>query len=285
MYIVWYTQDMAEGTGKDTLYSRRDLFKRYAPNAPRTNTEPHPINEIPKITLTRKQFLRFAAGLGSALTTKPNEARAAQPLSNRSSSILSPTAELKRFFEEKRMNPKEYAKTMIEQSLVTAGNAMFVSFMRRRYPIPAATEDLSVYESKLREETIRENEVREFIDKTIETPLVEEFVHRLIGSKIATGLGVKGTGWQVGIPISAIFALRHHLSEEGNETQVNIGPSSLPQFMNGVFLWYLMREKGFSHAVLGHALNNAAGDGVVKILDRAFPKKGAMSSTSSPNPK
>lgn len=40
----------------------------------------------------------------------------------------------------------------------------------------------------------------------------------------------------------------------------------LSQFMGGLFCWYLMREKGFSHAVLAHSINNATEYSIGKYL-------------------
>jgi predicted RNA binding protein YcfA (HicA-like mRNA interferase family) len=43
--------------------------------------------------------------------------------------------------------------------------------------------------------------------------------------------------------------------------------------MGGLFYWYLMRERGFSHAALAHSTHNATVLAIGKLLYKIFPPK------------
>lgn len=106
-----------------------------------------------------------------------------------------------------------------------------------------------------------------FIEGSVGYPLAEEAIFRLFPSfLIDTLVGRnKKRYWRVGIPGSVLFGVVHSIGTDPND---NLVLESLPvtQTMGGLFQWYLMREKGFSHAVLAHGAHNAA----LFILDQAI---------------
>ena len=101
-----------------------------------------------------------------------------------------------------------------------------------------------------------------------EAPIMEEAVYRQIPSLIVdlTTNNAKGDFWQVGVPMAAIFAARHNLKLE--TMQFNIEKIPLPQFVGGLFYWYLMRERGFAHASLAHITHNT----IINILGISFSR-------------
>ena len=96
----------------------------------------------------------------------------------------------------------------------------------------------------------------------VAAPLVEEF-SRYSASKLFARGG--GRRWDMGIATSTVFALSHSF-ELADLPHIGIRPSiPLPQFSGGMFAWYLLREKGYTHAAFGHALNNAIGFSIVQL--------------------
>lgn len=89
-------------------------------------------------------------------------------------------------------------------------------------------------------------------------PMLEEISYRLAPSLLIDfTLGKNaGTVWEIGVPIAALFTGGHRKNPDGTLADDYI---PLPQFMLGLFFWHLMRSRGFSHAVAGHAMVNAIG--------------------------
>jgi len=109
--------------------------------------------------------------------------------------------------------------------------------------------------------------------------LIEEAVFRLIPSEYLAGRVGKGSRekrWDIGIPMSAIFALGHNIQRK-NSSDILPRFTSFKEFvpfshfMSGVFYWYLIREKGYNHAFLAHAAHNAEVYALGELLSRIFP--------------
>lgn len=99
------------------------------------------------------------------------------------------------------------------------------------------------------------------ISSTIETPIKEETLFRAFPVILLTILGeTTGMAWKRGISLSALFAIWHDGSFKNGHFQNNLRLESLPkyQFLGGIFLWKLARERGYLHAILGHAVINAS---------------------------
>ena len=79
---------------------------------------------------------------------------------------------------------------------------------------------------------------------------------------------------EIGIPLSALFAYAHNIKrdKEGHVLGFDTEFIPLPQFIDGVFYWYLMRERGFSHAWLAHAQKSTMII-TANALMKVFPKK------------
>lgn len=113
-------------------------------------------------------------------------------------------------------------------------------------------------------------------------PFVEEILTRLIPSALidANTTNNDKYQWGVGIPTAVLFALMHNVSDVGGQKETKLKFTSLnefipvPQFISGIFYWYMMREKGFNHAVLAHATQNATIISIAELLSRMYPKQG-----------
>ena len=119
-------------------------------------------------------------------------------------------------------------------------------------------------------------------------PLVEEAIARLLPSLAASYfISPKGKVWEIGIPSSLAFALYHNVVDStvtetrGIQLTENKKFSTewmpVPQFILGVYAWYLQMQYGFHAAVIFHsawniptALKHGAGYLNVKMmLDQA----------------
>lgn len=155
--------------------------------------------------------------------------------------------------EEKK---KTYFDTFKETNVLLAAE-FFTSFILEKFGIKSGisgSEEIGKF--------IRENSLPTIIGEMgIFVPVLEEIIFRLSPSALLSFFGQKGSQWKFGIPISAIFAACHGLkTPEGN---VKI---PLPQLASGLYLWKLIRERGFLHASLSHSTVNTEIVALAKIL-------------------
>ena len=121
------------------------------------------------------------------------------------------------------------------------------------------------------------------LDAAVASPILEETLFRAIPSFVASGLGAKGNVWEVGIPTSAVFALVHNIGiNEDYKKELNMEKMPLYQFAGGLFYWYLMRERGFTHSVVAHSANNAVAMTVAKVFHSAFSPDQKTGAPSKP---
>ncbi len=78
-------------------------------------------------------------------------------------------------------------------------------------------------------------------------PVLEELVVRKIPSDVLDKQGSNGSQKAVGTAVAAVFAVGH----AGKEA------IPVPQFIGGLNYWRLMRHRGYKHAVVAHATQNA----------------------------
>lgn len=100
----------------------------------------------------------------------------------------------------------------------------------------------------------------------VKGPIIEEGIFRLIPSKVSNVLGVKGNAWPVGILTSAAYARIHARNPEGTIRSI-----PFQQFNLGLLTWWLQRNRGFTHALFAHSVNNtppALGMGIGYEINR-----------------
>lgn len=90
----------------------------------------------------------------------------------------------------------------------------------------------------------------------IAAPVSEELMLRFLPSTL---LGDKeNLRLDVGIPASIVFAFMHNVQHnEYDETVIDTSFIPLSLFMSGLYYWYLQREFGTLHPILGHMINNS----------------------------
>jgi len=106
-------------------------------------------------------------------------------------------------------------------------------------------------------------------------PATEEALFRLIPSGFASLFSKDKNSAAIGIGTasSLLFAFTHNIIKENGKTKIakNI---PISHFLGGMFYWHLVRQKGFSHAVLAHSSNNAAAILIERLLltNQSFPE-------------
>ncbi len=105
----------------------------------------------------------------------------------------------------------------------------------------------------------KENPVPFFLLGALAAPIYEEGIFRIMPSLFSPRDW--GTAWRVGIPSSIAFAEIHGLAVENLDTEgINkqVKQASIPvyQFLSGMFLWKLARDRGYLHAIVAHSVIN-----------------------------
>ncbi len=100
----------------------------------------------------------------------------------------------------------------------------------------------------------------------VAAPIAEEWAFRLLPTMLWLSQQEIGDRWDVGIATSLAFAYTHNFPTR----PLKIGPMVIPcptrkfrwdsipihQFTLGLYTWFAMRRRGYSHAVLAHATHN-----------------------------
>ena len=162
-----------------------------------------------------------------------------------------------------------YAETVVEEGLMIVAEAIAGSILAE---LGIETGNKSIDMDELLER-LRDKPLETFLVGAIIDPIGEEALLRLLPSTVLDNMGGKGIDWNVGIPTSAIFALGHNLRYDEFERLRFAKSVPLSQFMAGLFFWYLMRERGFSHSLLAHSLGNSVALAIAKFLIKTYPPK------------
>lgn len=128
-----------------------------------------------------------------------------------------------------------------------------------------------------------EQKKKAFFDKSVKSllfesaiaaPVLEEGFFRYVPSRILDALGIGETAWGVGVTTSTIFALVHNFTPSPESKKFGFS-KRIPagQFLFGMYFWKMMRERGFSHAVLSHIVMNIEQLGGGKLYYKIFPHK------------
>ncbi len=93
-------------------------------------------------------------------------------------------------------------------------------------------------------------------------PIAEEAIFRLYPVMRWIAAHDVGDHWDLGLATSLAFAYIHNIRplHPALPVPVKFELTSVPihQFCLGLYTWYAMRRRGFSHAVLAHAMHNSA---------------------------
>lgn len=252
--------------------------------------EPQPTIETQRTwipSLTRRQFLQVLVATSAALVAehylgvKPvsaNETTHEQNLSQPKIEQVPPNTDKQPQLNQTKPSQQQseiskepsLTDTAIESALFTLAKIVSTPIVKGlKIPVGNAGFD--------------QKKLKEFMEKPFyqslllvggAVPLIEEAIFRALPQLIVRN-GSKDSVWEIGVPVSAIFALVHNFKTDEATGKSVFATDKIPlyQFIGGLFFWKMMREKGFPHAVLAHSTVNSSVLTVGKILYEAFPNK------------
>ena len=174
--------------------------------------------------ILRRDFLKFLAGLGSALALshvgiahaengkpeekhpEPQEKKQQRPKESQSPASLDKTI---RVSDEKNKIegkvPHGYLETVMETSLLYIGELIMNTIVAKL----KIEQPSKVMQDPDRIKSLIQKPFQDFILNAIAAPAIEETLFRLVPSAFIGKKG--GIRWDAGIPVSVIFALAHNL--------------------------------------------------------------------------
>lgn len=242
-------------------FSRREFLKKLLPDD-KIGTEYIPIQEIKNSnieqpTLSRRAFLKFVGGIGVALAMERVGAKTAEAQNDKESA--------------KKDKESSYAETAIEQSLMMGASAIAGAIFEK---LKIKTGNKSLSEEEIIK-YFRDDAINSLFYVGILGPAVEEALFRALPSRGLIDKNDKRQRWDIGIPTSLLFALAHNFREEESGELQFVKSVPVSQFMGGLFWWYLMRVKGYSHAAIAHSMNNTIAVSIGILLFKAYPEEKA----------
>lgn len=245
-------------------FSRREFFKKFVPKSSEKNEDisaPEVTNtQTEQTTLSRRDFLKFISAIGVVATTEQIGIKTAQAQENQKTTGA-----------EQGDKEHSYTKTIIEQSLIM-GASVIADTILEKLKIEHGNKILSEEDII---EYFRDKPIKGLLEVGILGPVVEEALFRALPSRGLINKKDARHRWDIGIPTSLLFALGHNLKiEESGELRF-IKSVPVSAFMGGLFYWYLMREKGYSHAAIAHSMNNTIPMSIGILLFKAYPEEKA----------
>lgn len=230
---------------------------------------------------SRRSFLKFLVALGPALTIGPSKTEASdskdipsKKLEGAINKRIEKVGDKYRPIEEQDQSK---LRTAVEASLMLAGE-----FIAREVFAKMGFKGAISFEEFKDDAQKTDTFLRLLfaMPAVILMPIIEEIFFRAVPSEVLAGRKYRGSKekrWEMGIPVSILFALAHNLEKDKLTDSMKLASFGekipLGQFIGGLFFWYLMREKGLSHAVIAHQVQNAEIIGIAEFLYQIFPKK------------
>lgn len=285
---------MPEQSGETHKITRRDLLTSWNQKSPSGSiaikkTEPLRLTTDSMIehkpSLTRQQFLQVILAAGASLAAehylgiKPVAAKKEDRQSSVQSEGTLPQARVQLVEQTKTNNPpnllpveKEptFIDTEVETALLTMAELISVPVLKAlKIPVGNASID-----QKTLTKFLNWPLYKTIFVAGVGVPVLEEVLFRGLPNFIVRGQP-KENLWGIGIPVSAVFALCHNVRTDENTGKTAFATDKIPlyQFVNGLFFWKMMRERGFPHAVAAHGTINSVALTIGRLLYEAFPEK------------
>lgn len=239
--------------------NRRDFLsifspKRFIDGFRKSNDETH--SSIGNTELDRRSFLKFIIltaaylAIGKRISDKDSEEKGISYI--------------------KTEDPREYTETAVQQGLMFIANYV-ANGVFEKLGIPHGNAAMD--NDKLLKQ-LQEQPLATYANLCIAAPIAEELVFRLFPSHSVGE--AQGLHMEAGIPSSAIFSLIHNIHKDDYKKLELAKTVPVVQFIDGLFYWYLMREKGYDHAVLAHSINNTVPLVIASLLLKAYPPEKAQ---------
>ena len=279
-------------------FSRREFFKKFIPKS-ESNTEAIPLPETgssttEKPTLSRRSFVKFLGAMGAAValeqigvktaeaqqnkeTEKNPQAENQEPIPQKTPAT-EPRPEIpdktQKLEAEQENKENSFTETAVEQSLMM-GAKYIANAIFEKLKIEHGNQSLS--DEKMIE-YLKDKPINGLLKAGVLGPIIEEALFRALPAGFIDK-NDKRSRWEIGIPTSLLFALAHNFKEEESGELQFAKSIPISQFMGGLFYWYLMREKGYSHATMAHSMNNAIPMSIGILLFKAYPEEKALKIT------
>ena len=273
--------------------SRREFFKKFIPKL-QEKADIAPVQEMGSVKteqqiLSRRTFLKFVGAIGAAVvieqigakrteaqetseTAKTNDMKNQKQISQTNTQPKSENIshEIQTSEAEQESVKDSYAETAIEQSLMMGAKYIANAIFEK---LKIENENKSLSDEEIIE-CLRDRPISSLFATGVLAPVIEEALFRALPSAFIDE-NDKQHRWDIGIPTSLLFALVHNFKKEESGELRFLKVVPINQFMGGLFYWYLMREKGYSHATMAHSMNNAIPLSIGILLVKAYPEKKA----------
>jgi len=259
--------------------NRRELFNLFVPSSTPEVASPETVvseNIMPDApTWSRRSFLKFilAAGAATSLSDLNIEtADAQEPVSDEGAEEDATESVTSIKLDEKTEEAKNpYTQTLLEQGLVMVAKSIAESTFEK---LGIEHGNKSLTDERL-VEMLRDKPIEGLLEGGILGPVLEEAIFRALPSSLINNMS-RRSRWGIGISSTVLFALAHNREpdESGNIQFAKSIPIS--QFMGGLFYWYLMRERGYTQAVLAHSANNTVALSIGILLFKSYPDEKAL---------
>lgn len=271
---------------KPQRFGRRNFFgsfkgpiKTETPltQSPTATIDTEALNRGLSYNLNRREVLKliaYTAGSTFFLKAGPGSAKNLDALTKPVASGIDKgdksTASKEKLSSSESNNLTEYGKTTIEQGMMILGKVL-VNKVMQNMGIKSGNQSI---DREAFMKSLQNFSVADMMGKGVLGPAAEEYLLRLLPSHLIANS--EGNAWRFGIPLALLFAGSHDIQIRGDSKNlllVNALPLNI--FLGGCFYWYLMREKGFNHAVLAHSENNLFSLAVGNALFQLMPPEKA----------
>ncbi len=183
--------------------------------------------------------------------------------------------------EQYLQTDSSYLRTIGESGLLFIGKALSVAVLGK-----LSGKEVGNANGK----SFKERNLSTILASDVVNPAIEEFMFRILPAYCVDTYEiehnqsermddiVQKTRWKMGIATSVLFALAHNITRDEKGRLVIASHIPLPQFLGGVYNWYVMRTRGMDHAVIAHMTNNVAVDSISLSLNALYPGKNKQTS-------
>lgn len=265
--------------------SRREFFEKFISRPQRLEWESDKRERDTTPILSRRSFIKFIGVMGAVVALEKIGVRTAGAQENKETAEDSKTknqqlAQQKINIKEsvdpadtQKLEPKDnsFKKTAIEQILMMIAESV-VNAVFKELGMRVGNQSLSA--EKL-VEYLRDKPIIGLIKLGVLGPAIEEALFRALPDGFIDK-NDRRRRWDIGIPTSILFALSHNLKREDSGELRFVESVPISQFMGGLFYWYLMRERGYSHAIFAHSMHNAIPLSIGILLFKVYPGEKAL---------
>lgn len=266
-------QSDSEQSEPSQKLNRRDFLKFWRSFFPTRSVLTSPETQANVPSLTRRQFVKFllTAGASLAASRYPGISHYLGIEPAEEDQLLPKPRQ-----EESMQKEPTLADTAVISALYSLSELISLPIIKA-LKIPVGTAGSVCISDEMMRADFEAHLYKTLLSLSVVDPMTEEVIFRALPSFITDV--IKGQSrevlWEVGIPVAGIFALYHNVGKDKDTEKTIFVRDKIPlrQFAGGLFFWYLMRERGFPHAVVAHSITNSIPFTLGKMLYDVLPPK------------